>query len=546
MPRFSVLTTVFDPPRDALLECLESVRRQSMADWQHVIVNDCSAQPWVGQLLDEAAQRDARLTVIHRSSNGGIVAASTDALAAATGDLIALLDHDDVLQSNALDAMSAAYEDPDVEVAYSDSDLIRPDGRCAMPFYKPDFSPERLRSQNYITHLTTARRSLMLEVGGFRTGFDGSQDHDLVLRLTERARKVAHVPQVLYHWRQAPASVASDPSNKPYAYENGCRAVQQQCDRLDIESTTELGQYDGCYRVRRRVLGEPLVSVVIPTCGTGGRVWGCERSFVVEAVAGIERISTYRNLEYVIVYDDATPSSVLAALGRVVGDRLRLVPFAGSFNFSAKMNLGVVKSRGTHLLLLNDDTELIQPDSIEVLLAHTQMPDVAMAGAKLLFSDGTLQHAGHLYAGRVDHALTGWRGDHPGPYRMNAVERECSGVTAAAAMVRRDAFMAVGGFCEQLPGNFNDVDLSLKLRSAGYRIIWTPFAAWYHFESASRDPHTTDVERDLLLKRWRWQIERDPYFNPNLEPHRSDFLERPNMSGAPPYVDDEHGVRHWA
>ncbi len=546
MPRFSVLTTVFDPPRDALLECLDSVRRQTLTDWEHIIVNDRSTDGWVAEELDRAASGDERLTVIHRDHNGGIVAASADALAAACGEIVALLDHDDVLDPSALESMSAAFDDALVDVAYSDSDLIRPDGRSSMPFFKPDFSPERLRSQNYITHFTTARRSLMTEIGGFRPGFDGSQDHDLVLRLTERARKVAHMPQVLYHWRQSPASVASDPTNKPYAYENGRRAVQEQCDRLGIAASVELGRFDGCYRVHRVVVGKPLVSIIIPTRGTQGRVWGCERAFVVDAVASIERDATYRHLEYVVVHDADTPRSVLAALDRVAGSRLRLIPFAGAFNFSAKVNLGAVKSRGTHLLLLNDDTQLIAPDSIEVLLAHTQMPDVAMAGAKLVFSDGTLQHAGHLYAGRVDHALTGWPGDHPGPYRMNAVERECSGVTAAAAMVRRDAYFQVGGLCEQLPANFNDVDLSLKLRSAGYRIVWSPFANWYHFESASRDPSTNDEERDVLLKRWRWQIERDPYFNPNLEPHRSDWLERPNMSGAPPYVDDEHGVRHWA
>lgn len=546
MPRFSVLTTVFDPPREALLECLESVRNQTLTDFEHVLVNDCSTQSWVRDVLDQAVRADERVRVVHRHINGGIVAASSDALSMSTGELVALLDHDDTLDPNALAAMSITFDDPMVDLAYSDSDLIRPDGRLAMPFYKPDFSPERLRHQNYITHLTTARRSLVIDVGGFRTGFEGSQDHDLVLRLTERARKVAHVPQVLYHWRQSPASVASDSANKPYAYENGRRAVQEQCDRLGIDATVELGRFDGCYRVRRRIHGEPLVSVLVPTRGATGTVWGCERSFVIDAVASIEQQSTYRNLEYVIVYDSDTPTKTLASLRRIAGDRLTLIPFTASFNFSAKVNLAAAASSGTHLLMLNDDTELIEPDSIGVLLAHTQMPEVAMAGAKLLFADGTLQHAGHVYAGRVDHALIGWHGSHPGPYRMNVVERECSGVTAAAAMIRRDAFVEVGGFCESLAANFNDVDLSLKLRALGHRIVWSPFAKWYHFESASRDPGTTEQERDVLLRRWRRQIESDPYFNPNLTPHRSDWLELPHRSGAPPYVDDDNGLRHWA
>src|SRR5690606_34148515 len=233
--------------------CLGSVRDQTTGDWEHVVVDDGSTRPDVARLLSEAAAADPRVRVVTRAASGGIVAASSDALAAATGELIALLDHDDVLEPDALAAIDAAFAaGDDVDVVYSDHDMIRADGRYVTPSYKPDWSPERLRSQNYITHLLVARRALVDEVGGFREGYDGAQDHDLALRLGERARRVAHVPRVLYHWRQSPASVTSGAS-KPWAFEAGVRAVADHCDRIGIDATVETTAHEGCYRVVRHV-----------------------------------------------------------------------------------------------------------------------------------------------------------------------------------------------------------------------------------------------------------------------------------------------------
>jgi GT2 family glycosyltransferase len=535
VPRFSVITTVFDPEREHLEACLASVRAQSFADLEHVLVDDASTQPHVREVLDAAAAADPRVRVVHRRENGGIVAASNDALAAAAGELVALLDHDDVLEPDALAQMHATVTD-EVDVAYSDHDLIRPDGRHAAPSYKPDFSPERLRAQNYITHLLVARRALVDEVGGFRPGYDGAQDHDLVLRLTEVARSVAHVPAVLYHWRQSPRSVTTSSDNKPWAFEAGVRAVADHCARVGIDATVELTDHEGCYRVRRRLTATPLVSVVIPTRGSEGRVWGATRVFVVEAVRSILERSTYQHLEFVVVYDTATPEPVLRALRRLAGDRLKLVEYDRPFNFSEKMNLGAVHATGDLLLMLNDDTELLDPASIEVLVAHLQTPGVAMAGAKLLFADGTLQHGGHVYHHQLRHACLSWRGDSPGPWPLRplAVERECSGVTAAAAVIDRRVFDQVGGFPEELPLNYNDVDLCLKVRDAGHRIIWTPWASWYHFESRTRIAAERPGEWEFINQRWHHQIHHDPYYNANLAPGRSDWLERPWRSGAAP------------
>lgn len=536
-PNVSILTPVYNPVPEHLEACLASVTAQTHTDWQHVLVDDASTDSRIAGILAAAAAADPRVVVLTRGSNGGIVAASSDALAAATGHIVALLDHDDTLRSDALAAMSATFA-AGADVAYSDHDFIRSDGRFVDPSYKPDFSPVRLRNQNYITHFLTARRALIEQVGGFRDGFDGAQDHDLVLRLTEVAEHIAHVPEILYHWRQAPSSVSANSANKPWAFEAGVRAVQSHCDRVGIDATVELTDNEGCYRVRHHVPEadeQPLVSVIIPTCGTRRRVWGMTRTFVAEAVRSLVENSTYTNLEFVVVADDHTPATVFDELTEAAGDRLRIVPYSGVFNFSAKVNVGVGAATGDLLLLLNDDTELIDPDSIGELVGHV-LNGAAMAGAKLLFSDGTLQHGGHIYNKVLLHACLRWSGDHPGPWPLRplAVARECSGVTAAAALVRRDVYEAVGGFTTELPLNFNDVDFCLKVRSLGEAIVWTPHASWYHFESQTRNPIVLVEEFDAIDRRWHRQINSDPYYNPNLATERSDWLELPLRSGAPP------------
>lgn len=544
-PRISVLTTVFDPEREHLEACLDSVADQEFADWEHVLVDDGSTQPWVADVLAAAAAADARVRVIARPENGGIVAASIDALTAAKGEWVALLDHDDELEPTALGAMSAAATD-ETDVVYSDHDLLRSDGRYASPSYKPDFSPERLRNQNYITHFLMARRSLIVDVGGFRVGYDGAQDHDLVLRLAEQARHVAHVPQVLYHWRQSPTSVTSDSSNKRWAFDAGVRAVADHCRRIGLDATVEHTEHDGCYRVVRHLAERSLVSVVIPTRGSSGRVWGVSRVYVVDAVRSLLETSTYTDLEFVIVYDEATPAPVMRSLERLLGDRLVAVEYdRPSFNFSEKMNIGALHATGDLLLLLNDDTELIDPDSIGVLVGLLADDDVAMAGGRLLFEDGTLQHGGHVYHHDLMHVCFGWGGDSPGPWPLRplAVARECSGVTAAASLVKRSVFDEVGGFPEALPLNYNDVDLCLKIRDLGHRIVWTPWASWYHFESRTRHSVLQPEEYEFINQRWHSEINNDPYYNPNLAPNRNDWLERPLRSGAPPVETRPNAAR---
>ncbi|MEZ5296188.1 MAG: glycosyltransferase [Ilumatobacteraceae bacterium] len=542
VPVVSVLTTVFDPSPGDLEACLASVRDQTMSEWQHVVVDDASTEPYVAQVLAAAAAADDRLTVVRRSERGGPVAAGNDGLAAATGEFVALLAHDDVLEPTALRAMVRALTSGDgADLAYSDHDELTADGLVASPVLKPDFSPEQLRNQNYVLHFVVARRSVVESVGGFRPGFDGAHDHDLLLRLSEHSDRIVHVPAVLYHQRHAAA--------KGWASDAGVSAVQEHCDRVGIDATVEPGTQPGTYRVRRHLAATPRISVVIPTRGGSRRVLGVDRCFVAEAVRSMVETATYPDLEFVVVYDTPTPVPVLDYLRAVAGDRLVLVEYTEAFNFSEKINVGVAASSGELVLLLNDDTELNTPDALETMAAHLDDPTVGMVGPKLLFPDGTIQDGGHVYNEHVLAGLVGWHGTSPGPGRLRplAVEREVSGVTAAAALVRRDVFDEIGGFDPALYINFNDVDVSLKIRATGRRIVWTPYARWYHFESQTREASAEPEEWAEIDRRWHDEINADPYYNPRFEPRRSDWLERPWHSGAPVLDADAHaqGFGGW-
>ena len=525
---FSIITPVYEPPPDVLEATIESVLAQRYPHWELCLVDDASPSPDAWRILQRYAASDPRIRIARRGENGGISRTSNDALALATGEFVAFLDHDDLLVTDALHLVHQAFaaRGP-VDFAYSDEAKLLPDGRLWMPFYKPDWSPERMRSQMYTCHLSVMRRSLVSEVGGFRPDFDGSQDYDLVLRVTERTGRILHLPQVLYLWRTLPGSAAGDVGAKPYALEAGRRAIQEHCDRVGIDGVVEELPLAGCYRVRRRLHDEPLVSIVIPTAGASAPVHGVPRVQVLHAVASLLERSTYDNLELVVVADRNTPDAVVATLERLAGHRLRLVWFDGPFNFSAKCNAGVDASSGDIVVLLNDDVEVITPDWIEVLAALVQEPDCGLAGCKLLFADGTLQHGGHVYGGGyMSHAYVSYPGDELGMANMLEIERECAGVTAACAALRRDVWERVGGMCEQLPGNFNDVDLSLKVGHLGLRVVWTPHALLFHFESMTRAHEVSNAEIEFVLRRWSHVLEHDPYSNPNLDPGRGDWVVR--------------------
>jgi glycosyltransferase involved in cell wall biosynthesis len=503
-PRFSIVTPVYDPPVDVLKECIESVIAQDFQDWELIMVDDFSPHAAVPTVIAQFAQQDPRITLIERDTNGHIVAASNDGLAAANGEFVALLDHDDLLAPQALSRVVAAIDRfDDVDYLYTDEDKVGEDGRFYGTFHKPDWSPERLRGQMYTSHLSVLRTSLVREVGGFREGFEGSQDHDLVLRVTERARRVLHVPEVLYHWRAVEGSTAVDIEAKPYAEAAGIRAVQEHLDRLGVDAVAGPGAEPGRYVVDRRLRADVRVSVVIPTAGQSALVRGVRRVLVVEAVRSLLERTEHADVEVVVVHDAPTPQPVLTMLRAVAGDRLVLVPFERPFNFSEKINVGVCHSSGDRLVFLNDDIEAISPRWLEQLVAPLDEEDVGLTGAKLYFSDQTVQHAGHAYynAG-YHHPFKFWGRDEVGPFGELVVTREVTGVTAACAAMRRQVYFEIGGFTETLPGNFNDVDLCYKVAASGRRTLFIAGCELYHYESRTRESRVHEWERLAVVSRW--------------------------------------------
>lgn len=512
-PTFTVVTPVFDPPVGVLRETIESVLAQTFSDWELILVDDKSTDVTVRHTLAEYARRDPRIRVIERDVNGHIAVASNDGVDAARGTFIALLDHDDVLAPDALAANARVISGrPEVDYLYSDEDLISPEGTHYGAFRKPDWSPERLRAQNYCSHFSVLRTSLVREVGKFRAGYEGSQDHDLVLRVTERARRIWHIPEVLYHWRVLPGSAAADPEAKPYAVEAGRRAVADHLARMNIPGQVTVDAR-GRYVIERTLPAERRVSIIIPTIGSGALIWGRRRCFVTAAVASALRSTQHENLEVVVVHDAPTPPEVLEDLRELVGDRLVLVPFNEPFNYSRKINLGVLASTGDRLILLNDDMEVRSERWIEELLAPLEEADVGMTGAKLYFGNGSIQHAGlALTHGEFRHPYRRSPGDSRGKADLLVINREVSGVTGACVGIRRDLFLEVGGLTEQLPNSFNDVDLCYKVRASGFRILMMPRCELFHFETQTRVAVRTEWE--MLFMRGRWGVPGVDRFTP--------------------------------
>lgn len=513
-PLFSIVTPVYEPPLRVLKETIESVRSQTIDDWELILVDDNSPSESVRELLRQFALQDPRIRVIERSENGHIVAASNDGVAASTGEFIALLDHDDTLASNALDRVRAAIKTyDDVDYIYSDEDKLFEGGKFRDAFSKPDWSPERLRGHMYCGHLSVFRATVLKQLHGFRKTFDGSQDYDLILRITEVARRVVHIPEILYHWRVIDGSVAGDTEAKPYAYEAARRAIQAHFDRLGLHADVEHHpQIRGHYVPRRSLDPAIRVSIVVPTAGTSGFIWGEPRCYVVEALRSALETTEHENIECVVVYDvETTPQMVLDQLGDALGPKLVLVPYKGAFNFSRKINLGVIASSGDRIILLNDDVQAMSARWLEELVAPLDEADVGMTGAKLFYSDSTLQHAGHKYAsGTYHHIYEKALKDDPGLWGVLSISHEASGVTAACAALRREVFDEVGGLCESLPTNFNDVDLSYKVRRQGYRIVWIAHSEMYHFESQTRARTFEMKEEQFTRTRWGYP-EDDPY-----------------------------------
>lgn len=490
--------------------CAASVKGQTTTNWEWVIVDDGSDQPELHAVLDEL-RTDPRVSILTLDANSGISEATNTGVLAATGDFIAFLDQDDVLSADALEHVHRIIgEHPDVDFIYSDEDKVDDSGRHFSRFRKPSWSPERLRGQNYCSHLSVIRRALLESHGLLRSEFDGAQDHELLLRLAPHFRKVAHIPHVLYHWRVSPTSTSQNVDAKPAAATAALRAVGESLHRIGVEADLETNPagYVSA-RSRHSIRWAPRVSVIIPTAGTVKRVLGRTSLLIADCLRSVAR-STYADLEVVIVHDDLDELTLSELVE--IDPRVRLVPYERPFNFSEKCNLGALCSTGEVLVFLNDDTVIISPDWLEIFIAFLSESDVGIVGPKLILEDGRIQSAGHWNEFGAHHVAPGFPSNFPGPFGCLTISSERSGLTFACAATTRSVFYSVGGLCEQLPRAFNDVDFGNKVRRAGMRLVWTPEVEVRHFESESRDPRTNEEEIRSIYRRWKSDLDGiDPF-----------------------------------
>ena len=521
-PLFSVLMPVYETPEKYLREAIESVFAQVYGDWELCIADDASKQPHVREILEEYARNDERVKLAFREENGHIAASSNTALSIASGDFVVLLDHDDVLSPDALfENALVVNKRPDVDVIYSDEDKIDEDGRRSLPYFKPDWAPDSLLSRNYISHLGVYRRIAVNEAGGFRLGFEGSQDYDLLLRITEKTQRVEHIPHVLYHWRVHSGSTAGTRDQKDYALQAGLRALQEALDRRgEPAHVLHDEERSGLYTVRYDIQRRGKVSIIIPTRDHGEDIDLCLRSL-------FER-STYTDLEIIILDNGSRDPESLRIFGKWLGrepDRVKLIHHDVPFNFSGINNFAAAQATGEYLLFLNNDTEVITPDWIEAMVEQVQRPEIGVVGAKLLYADGTIQHAGVIVGlgGVAGHSHKYFGADEPGYFYTLQTVNNFSAVTGACFMMRRAVFEEIGGFDEALAIAFNDVDLCLRVRAAGYRNLYLPHVTLYHHESKSRGFEDTPDkqarflrEQQIMHERWKTDTVPDPYYNVNL------------------------------
>jgi glycosyltransferase involved in cell wall biosynthesis len=531
----SVAMPVYDTDADLLREAIESVRQQFYPHWELCIADDASILPQVRAVLEEFAD-DRRVRITWRSVNGHISAATNSALALARGEFVALMDHDDVLSPQALYEVAAAlYAHPETDLVYTDEDRIDEKGQRFAPYFKPDWNRDLLLGQNYLNHLSVFRRSLIERVGGMREGFEGSQDHDLVLRITELTKpaRIHHIPAVLYHWRQTANAASFSEAALARCIAAARKAVAEHLDRTGVAGARVEPHPAGLpwLRVIWPLPVEPSVSIIVPTRNRA--------ALLAQLAAGILQRTAYANLELVIVDNASDHADTLTLLKRLERDRrVKLLRFPGAFNYSAINNHAVAEATGEVIVMLNNDIDVLHGDWLREMVSHAVRPDVGVVGAKLLYPDDTVQHAGVVLGvigpggglGVAGHSNLGMARTDVGYFGHNALTREVSAVTGACLAVRREVYLAAGGLDEtNLAVAFNDVDLCLRIAAMGLRNIWTPFAELHHLESASRGSDMTGAkaarfERECRYMRARWgaMLDEDPFYNRNFDLISSD------------------------
>lgn len=531
-PLISIVVPVYNTPQVFLRQMIESVQNQSYSEWELCIGNASPENKEMKKILEEY-KNDARIKEVEIPENKGISQNTNRAMEIASGELIGLLDHDDLLAPNALyEIAKAVNEHLDAEVIYTDEDKVTTDLKeHFQPHLKPDFNLDLLRSNNYICHFFVASRDLIKRVGGFRPEFNGAQDYDLILRCTEQAKQIVHIPKILYHWRVHKASTADNPASKMYAFDAGKRAIEEHLIRCRTKGTVQHTKDLGFYRVKYEICGEPLVSIIIPNKDQSEALKKCLDS--------IREKTSYRNYEIIIIENNSEEPETFAFYKKIAGEKIKVVTWEGEFNYSAINNFGVRHARGDYLLLLNNDVEIINGDWLTEMLSHCQRKEVGIVGAKLYYPDNTIQHAGIIIGigGVAGSVFVGLPRAFSGYLHKASIQLDLSAVTAACMLIKRSVFEQVGGLEEKLKVAFNDVDFCLRVREKGYLVVYDPYAELYHYESKTRGAEDTkekirrfQTEIEYMRSHWIGLLKKgDPYYNCNLSLTKWDYSLKNNQ-----------------
>lgn len=529
--KFSIVVPLFNTPEKFLREMIQSVLDQTYADWELCMADGSDSEHRdVEKICRQYIKHDHRIKYQKLEKNLGISGNTNACLEMAEGDYIGLFDHDDLLHPAALHEVMCAICEQDADFIYTDemtfSDKVT---NVITAHFKPDFAPDNLRANNYICHFTVFKVDILKKIDGFRSEYDGSQDHDFILRATEQAKKIVHIPKLLYFWRSHPNSVASDINSKTYAIDAGKRAVHDHIRRMGMEAVVESSRaFPTIYRIKYELKETPKVSIIIPNKNHYEDLRHC--------VESIQELTTYPDYEIIIVDNQSDEKEIIEYYDQLMRTEcVRVIYFDKQFNYSDANNFGVKYATGEYYILLNNDTKVISPSWIEEMLMYAQRDDVGAVGAKLYFPDHTVQHAGiilglgpHRTAG---HAFSKVDGENLGYMGRLYYAQNVSAVTAACVMIPRHVWEEVNGLDASFAVAFNDVDLCMRIRKAGYLIVWTPYAELYHYESKSRGSEDTPekkkrFEEEVRRFQERWKNELsvgDPYYNPNLTLERADF-----------------------
>lgn len=535
-PKISIITPIYNVEKIWLEKTINSVINQVYDNWELCLVDDASTKEHIKIIIEKYRRLDQRIKVRYLTENQGISGASNEGLLMAIGDFIGLLDHDDELSRIALfEVIKLINKQPEVDMIYSDEDHLSIKGIHLDPYFKSDWSPDLFLSNMYTCHLGVYRKEIIDEIGGFRKGFEGSQDYDLVLRLTEKTDRIYHIPKILYHWRETPGSTAARYQAKGYADTNAIKALEDALKRRNIKGDVLPGKFPGLFRIRREIIGNPDVSIIIPTKDRSDILSKCIKSIKIKTI--------YSNYEIIIIDNNSKDTHTKDYLETISeSHNIRILKYENPFNFSAINNYAARNSNNQYLLFLNNDIEVISPEWLSAMLEHAQRREVGAVGCKLVYPNNTLQHAGVILGITGTPGLLGVAGhshkhlpiEARGYFHRPHMIQNLNAVTAACMMVRKDVFEEVGGFDEKLGIAFNDVDLCLKIRQKGYLIVYTPYAELYHHESLSRG-YEDNLEKQrrfsgevrYMREKWGKIIDQgDPYYNPNLSLEHEDFRIR--------------------